>query len=613
MKKLVYDVKHNCVMKIHSTEKMIPFEYEKSINQILSYFDKIMSSLRLKKRKKDVIMKPETIFPLCCTIMLILFLLSSCTPKLTEGDGALAETSGSEPDYPKYSVSPPAWAAEVNFDSNDSSEKAVTRADGQSTMYVDSYDENFGAVTKITAYAEDNENFPCDIVGYKDAKTLTYWLFLPCTANLSEIKVRTLHENNTETGVYTLDFTEKEYGVNMGQDYFTVEAMQSDIPSLFIEIDESEGSINKMNSDPNHTTFCFGELTLLVTDGLAKERGWKTEYKSKENDYSTPGSIKMRGRGNWTWNQDKKPYQITFEKKTDLLGMGEAKNYLLLANVMDASLLRNQIFYDLADEMGLAFSPDIEPVDVFLNGEYMGSYSLSEKVEVGENRVDIDKDGDFLLELDHYYFNETYTFETNCGYHFTMHNREDEESLKEINKIINKIERSVCSEDSTDYMDCIDVDSWVKYWWIQDLSRNNDTFIGSNFFYYAASEEKLYAGPIWDMDNTLGIWGSGENLMSKGWHSDDRGWLGHLYKNPAFNSALVDYYTNGGLRELFASLPDKIDGYAAYIEKSYRMNYIVNRKQYFVDCGCETFEDDIAYLKNFITDRLDWYDKRLAK
>ncbi len=545
------------------------------------------------------------------SVVLLTVLMISCT---SGGMEDIAE-SDSPPvsDFPAYSVSAPAWAAEVSFRQKNTADGAVIKVDAVSTMYVDSYDENFGAVTKITAYAEDNSFLPYDIFSHKNSKDRTYYLFLPCNADLSDVKVRALHENNCETGVYTLNFTEKEYGVRVGEEYYSVVAMQSSIPSLFIQIDESEGSIREMNTDEAHSTFCYGDAALVVTEELASERGWKTEYTSRENDNSTPGTVKIRGRGNWTWGQQKKPYQVTFEKKTDLLGMGKAKNYLLLANVMDASLLRDQIFYDLADEMGLAYSPDIEPVDVFMNGEYIGSYSLTEKVEVGENRVDIDKAEDFLLELDHYYFNETYTFETKHGKHFTMHNREDEASLDEIHSIMNEIEKSVYDEKSDDYKDYLDVDSWVKYWWLQDLSRNNDTFIGSNYFYYITSEKKLYAGPVWDMDNTLGIWGGGENLMSKGWHSDDRGWLGHLYKNASFNACLVDYYVNGGLKELFASLPDKIDGYAEYIRKSCEMNYIVNQKQYFVDCGCETFDDDIEYLKNFIRDRLEWYDKRIGK
>lgn len=131
--------------------------------------------------------------------------------------------------------------------------------------------------------------------------------------------------------------------------------------------------------------------------------------------------------------------------------MGKAKNYLLLANVMDASLLRDQVLYDLADDMGLEYTPDIEPVDVFIDGEYKGSYSLSEKVEVGESRVNIDKDKDFLLELDHYYMNEQWVTETPRGYHFTMHNNESYEKLGEIERAMKNIEKAVWKSDTDNW------------------------------------------------------------------------------------------------------------------------------------------------------------------
>ena len=571
----------------------------------------------MNKKKNGEFAKILTKNAVLCALSILLaaIILTSCGENAgIEPDDKTSEDAAAEETASQYSLSAPAWASEINMkkEGADSGESSGGFVEAVSTMYVDSTEDGFGAVTEITVTAEQNDGVPYDIYSYKDSKEKILYLFLPCTADLSSVTVKTLHSNGCESGYYTLDFTAKEYGVKGGDAYYSVIAMQSEIPSLFIQIDESEGTIRSMNSDSSHSTYSYGDMTLLVADSLAKARGWKTEYTSVEFDKNTPGTMEMRGRGNWTWNQTKKPYQISLEKKIDLLGMGKAKNYILLANVMDASLLRNQLFYDLADAMGLAYTPDIEPVDVFMNGEYIGSYSLAEKIEVGENRVDIDDNRDFLLELDHYYMNEVYTFTTKKGKNFTMHNREDYKSLAEIEKIMNEIEKYVYDEDSDDYMDYIDVESWVKYWWLQDLSRNNDTFIGSNFFYYVSNEGKLYAGPVWDMDNTLGIWGGGENLLSKGWHSDDRGWLGHLYKNDSFNDALVDYYVRGGLREIFFSLPDKIDEYAAYVYKSAEMNYIVNQKQYFVNCGCETYEDDIEYLKEFLSERLTWYDKKIG-
>ena len=530
--------------------------------------------------------------------VLCLFVLASCSEEKNK-------------DAPIYSLEKPVWADEVEMKIKTDEVTEVIRVDSVSTMYVDSKSECFGSVNAITMYSEDNSSLPdnYNIEAYRDDKTHTYYLFLPCRTDKRNVRVRTLHSDGYETGVYTLNFeSDTNYGVYYNNDYYDVVAMQSSVPTLLIDV--TDGSINKVNSDSSHSTYCYGDMMLLVSDETAAERGWKTEYHSAENDYSVSGTMKMRGRGNWTWNQNKKPYQITLEKKTDLLGMGKAKHYILLANVMDASLMRNQVLYDLADDMGLEYTPDIEPVDVFINGEYKGSYSLTEKVEIGENRVNIDEEEDFLLELDHYYMNETWVLETPHGYHFTLHNNENYKKLGEIELIMKNIEKAVWKSSSDEWADVIDADSWVKYWWLQDISRNNDTFIGSNFFYYVKSEDLLYAGPVWDMDNTFGIWGSGENLLAKGWHSNDRGWLGKLYSNQTFKSLLEDYYLNGGLKELFAALPDKVDTYAEYIKESAEMNYIVNKKEYYVNCGCESWDDDVSYFKSFIEKRIEWYLKQ---
>ena len=462
----------------------------------------------------------------------------------------------------------------------------------------------------MTVYASDNEGIPFNINSYYKKKDNTVYLFLPSSADLSNITVRALHNSGVETGTYTLDFTETTYGVYYGSNssYCPVVAKQSGIPTLFVEIAEEYGSISDMRRDPSHETECFGDMALVVGDELAQTRKWARETISRENDPASPGTIRMRGRGNWTWNQEKKPYQLTFEKPTDLLGMGKAKRWILLANVMDASLLRNQLFYELAADMKMPYSVDIEPVDLFLNGDYMGSYSLCEKVEVGDNRVDIDPDSDYLLELDHYYQSEQYTFTTNRGKNFTVHSPENQRAVATIKEIINSIEADIYEEGDS-LPQGIDEKSFIRYWWLQDLSRNNDTFIGSNFFYYVSEEKKLYAGPVWDMDNTLGIWGGGENLMPKGWHSSNRGWLKHLAKNSAFWDALERYYRSEA-EILFNNLPYRINELADYIKESADMNYIVNSRNDYVNSRTNSWEEDIAYLKSFLEKRLGWYSSQ---
>ena len=100
------------------------------------------------------------------------------------------------------------------------------------------------------------------------------------------------------------------------------------------------------------------------------------------------GATEIRGRGNSTWSLPKKPYRLKLDKKTDLLGMGKSKHWVLLANYLDESLLRNTLAYNLSGAMGMEQCETVF-VDVVLNGDFVGNYQLCENIRVDPTRVDI--------------------------------------------------------------------------------------------------------------------------------------------------------------------------------------------------------------------------------
>ena len=100
------------------------------------------------------------------------------------------------------------------------------------------------------------------------------------------------------------------------------------------------------------------------------------------------GATEIRGRGNSTWSQPKKPYRLKLDKKTDLLGMGKSKHWVLLANYMDESLMRNTLAYNLSGAMGMEQCATVF-VDVILNGDFVGNYQLCENIRVDSTRGDL--------------------------------------------------------------------------------------------------------------------------------------------------------------------------------------------------------------------------------
>lgn len=121
-------------------------------------------------------------------------------------------------------------------------------------------------------------------------------------------------------------------------------------------------------------------------DGTCTIQG-NAEYSDETQLYS--GAMQIRGRGNYTWVHDKKPYKIKLDTKTDVLGMGTSKHWVLLAEYMDPTHLRNEIMPELSRIVDMEYTADSKAVAVVLNGEYNGVYHLSENVRIADDRVNI--------------------------------------------------------------------------------------------------------------------------------------------------------------------------------------------------------------------------------
>ena len=141
-----------------------------------------------------------------------------------------------------------------------------------------------------------------------------------------------------------------------------------------------------------------------------------------DNEKELNETAKIRIRGHSTATLPKKPYKIKFEKKQKIFGIsGKYKNWALLANHYDKSLIRNSLAFKISEIIGLEFTPRCEPVDAILNGNYRGNYFICDQIEVKEGRVDIEKiteddiTGGYLLEIDGRAMKEDKYFLTDRG------------------------------------------------------------------------------------------------------------------------------------------------------------------------------------------------------
>ena len=242
---------------------------------------------------------------------------------------------------------------------------------------------------------------------------------------------------------------------------------------------------------------------------------YATMYYVDENDVvTTYENMQIRGRGNSTWELPKKPYRIKFSSKEKFLGTGyaKAKKWTLMANAGDKTMMRNAITSLMGDFLGLKNNPAHKFVDVTLNNSYIGTYHISDQVEVRPHRVNIseqdypltdesDITGGYLLEVDGFMDGNCFTTST-YQVPITIHYPDDEEISSSQNEYISKYMRDfeavLSSSDFADadkgYRKWVDSTSLVNWFIATEVSGNIDGY-WSTYFYKDQQDSLLYWGP----------------------------------------------------------------------------------------------------------------------
>ena len=213
------------------------------------------------------------------------------------------------------------------------------------------------------------------------------------------------------------------------------------------------------------------------------------------NGYEPIGSeaeqlpLEIRGRGNSSWNKDKKPYRLKLGSKATPLGMNKSKHFVLLAHVGAYSqYLTETAAFELGKEIGLAWTPEAEPVEVVVNNEYKGLYFLVENIRVDDKRVNITEQDDnctnadeitggWLLEIDNYNDPDQIKFVNGSGYIMHITHKSPEILSKEqesyLRQQMKAIDDAVYADDknSTTWEKYIDIDALARYYIIQEISK----------------------------------------------------------------------------------------------------------------------------------------------
>ena len=295
-------------------------------------------------------------------------------------------------------------------------------------------------------------------------------------------------------------------------------------------------------------------------------------------------SCSIRGRGNTTWTWPKKPYLIKLDEKASILGMPKHKRWVLLANFMDRSLMRNLVSMKVSSMTRLAWTPRCVPVELVLNGKHKGSYLLIEQVRVDNDRIDISEKDGYLLELDFHYDNtfQWIDYHGSCwqrgdGIPFAVKHPDPDELtpaqktyIKQyVSEVAGVLYGNQFKDPDKGYAQYLDVDSFIDYWIVFEVMCNHELSNPGSVFFHKDKDGKLTAGPCWDFD-----WGVLSFYTSNGETGLVNGgaiWYKRLFQDPSFKSRLKSRFQE--LLPQLETIPDYMDECEKLLEKSAQLNF----------------------------------------
>lgn len=364
------------------------------------------------------------------------------------------------------------------------------------------------------------------------------------------------------------------------------------------------------------------ELTITTTDPSIAEIPSKDYYlegtlavngRGGYEDYT--GKTEIKGRGNSTWGYPKKPYRLKLNKKAEICGLGKAKNYVLLANHLDPTLMLNSVAFKIGRLLELPFTNHAIPVDVVLNGIYKGSYLLTEQIEVKENRVDLDENNSVMWELDSYWDDEPKFKSTAFNLPVMVKDPDlTTEQFEYWKKDFNAFTTQFAKEplEGNSYVDMIDIESVAKFLITFNLVHNMEINHPKSVFLHKEGNGKYVMGPIWDFD----------------WAYDYEGTSNHFgrYNTPLFSSSMNGVGTAFFQRFLQDSRVkaiykrtwqdfknNKLDALLQYVDDyAVMLKPSVERNSELWE-NTRSFDTKVKELKTWLRNRADYIDSEVSK
>lgn len=283
------------------------------------------------------------------------------------------------------------------------------------------------------------------------------------------------------------------------------------VPLIFVAIDVSRQNSATAGAHNNGLPIMrvsLNNVSLIQVDESSKDIKYRQNTLTIEEDgrLQSFSGVELKGHGNSTRLPAKKSYQIKLAHKTNLFGLGSAKKWLLLANSLDDSLLRNDLAFHLEHLLGMDYALSGQFAELFVDSTYLGLYYITPKVEIGKQRINLTHPNGILVEIDNLHQDDDSEI---CYFSVTsqclkikdvVDKTSAESSMANFLIKFNQLELAVSSGDYSLASELAELDGFAKYYLLSELSANPDAYASSLYFYQNGPEDQLHIGLGWDYD-----------------------------------------------------------------------------------------------------------------
>ena len=446
----------------------------------------------------------------------------------------------------------------------------------------------------------------------------------------------------------------KAHGYQFSEEELTRYPQKTDVPTVYLEVYKTTVVDGKAQPIAEGET---PELEDLNTVFGTKNDWYYNAQIIIRDDNGTIEERKepttVRGRGNATWDifgSLKKPLRLKFPQKTALLGPDYAteKSWTLLANYHDATLIRNGMAREIGQKVGLVFCPACKFIDLVVNNTYMGSYQISDQVQVAPKRVPIDEKTGYFLEfnsgkrdgfLEDPYIQTTIGSYTTGPYVNIKSPDPDVETTSGVttdpkyNNLKVRLNRIITLANNGGYdrpdnwRKYVDMTSAVNAFIAMDISGNYDAVVGNDYFYMNDLSSPIFFGPLWDFDLAWGCKVNGMDFTNKHFWEGEYQPFGQLCKkvfesDPYFVKAVYErwqeLYDNG---RLTTYLVERMNALKAEVAKSAAKNYASTseggaghslNKDWADGNNYKTLDDAYSVMETFIRAHIAYLNENYA-